>query len=210
MQQQWQGHRGVWTPVWDEAWPVLLDWSQCRCTASEDRTVPAVGPPHPQSLSPVSLHGDPPKNEINLLSFSENWQSQSCAVVVWYIFRLTEDGAQRTAVPPWLKRLLVSSFFARRSNTLTESRVNDTELGPFMTVEAVVCWGGGCQTDQGIRFCPAVHWTLLRWWVRGCYLPPLNCEGPEQLFQWQNNTPGTHYGRSNTPIIIRLFNNTAI
>lgn len=158
MQQQWQGNCGVWTPVWDEAWPVLWDWSQCLCRASEDRTVPAVAPPHPQSLSPVSLHCYPPKNEINIVSFLENEQSQSCAVVVWY--RLTEDGAQRTAVPPWLKRLLVTSFFARRSNTLTESRIEDIELGPFLTVEAVVCWGGGWQTDRGIRF----------WRARGCYL----------------------------------------
>lgn len=192
MRQQLQGRCGVWMPVWDEAWPVLWDWSQCLCTASEDRTVPAVGPPHPQSLSPASLHCDPPKNQIHLLSFSENWQWQSFPVVMWYVFRLTEDGAQRTAVPPWLKRLLVNSFFARRSNTLTESRVEYTELGPFMTVEAVV----------EIRCCPrlstGLHWGG-EWEDMSVKVLRGECEGPQQLFQQQNNTPGKGTTAGQTP-----------
>lgn len=48
-----------------------------------------------------------------------------------YKFRLTDDGAQRTVVPPWLKRLLVTSVFARKSNTLTESGTDYRGLGPF-------------------------------------------------------------------------------
>ncbi len=49
--------------------------------------------------------------------------------------KFTKVGAQLRAVPPWLKRLVVSSLFARKSKTLTEPE----EQGQVTEVVVTVC-----------------------------------------------------------------------